>query len=120
MLLVELIDYRLYCARIIRSVTKCKAYRTVLCGEHLWAYQSGVTLDFSRLGRPKDNAFIEAFNGRFREACLNAHWFLILADTAEKLEDWRTYYSEDRPHSAIGNKPPITLMKLGDAASPSS
>ena len=49
----------------------------------------GVTLDFSRPGKPTDNAFIEAFNGRFRAECLNAHWFLTLADAAEKMEDWR-------------------------------
>ena len=52
----------------------------------LWAYQRGVTLDFSRPGKPTDNAFIEAFNGRFRAECLNAHWFLSLADAREK---WR-------------------------------
>jgi putative transposase len=45
----------------------------------LWAYQRGVTLDFSRPGKPTDNAFIEAFNGRFRAECLDAHWFLSLA-----------------------------------------
>lgn len=57
----------------------------------LWAYQRGVTLDFSRPGKPTDNAFIEAFNGRFRAECLNTHWFLTLADAAEKLEAWRRY-----------------------------
>lgn len=45
----------------------------------LWAYAKGVTLDFSRPGKPTDNAYIEAFNGRFRADCLNAHWFLTLA-----------------------------------------
>ena len=54
----------------------------------LWAYAKGVTLDFSRPGKPTDNAFIEAFNGRLRTECLNAHWFLTLADAGEKLEDW--------------------------------
>jgi putative transposase len=54
-----------------------------------------VTLDFSRPGKPTDNAFIEAFNGRFRAECLNAHWFLALADAQEKLETWRKYYNED-------------------------
>src|SRR5215207_3779404 len=63
----------------------------------LWAYQRGVTLDFSRPGKPTDNAFIEAFNGRFRAECLNAHWFLSLADAQKKLEDWRKYYNEERP-----------------------
>jgi len=52
----------------------------------LWAYSKGVTLDFSRPGKPTDNAFIEAFNGRFRAECLNQHWFLTLADAAKR---WR-------------------------------
>ena len=63
-----------------------------------------MTLDFSRPGKPTDNAFIEAFNGRFRAECLNAHWFLTLADARKKLEDWRRYYNEERPHGAIGHK----------------
>lgn len=64
-----------------------------------------------------DNAFIEAFNGKFRAECLNAHWFLTLADAAEKLEAWRRYYNEERPHSAIGNKAPIMLTKSGSITS---
>ena len=85
----------------------------------LWAYANDVTLDFSRPGKPTDNAFIEAFNGRFRAECLNAHWFMSLEDAAEKLEAWRRDYNEERPHSAIGNKVPAALMKLPDASSPS-
>ena len=85
----------------------------------LWAYQRGVTLDFSRPGKPTDNAFIEAFNGRFRTECLNQHWFLSLADAAEKLEAWRRYSNEKRPHGAIGNKVPIMLTISGDVTSPS-
>lgn len=72
----------------------------------LWAYQRDVTLDFSRPGKPTDNAFIESFNGKFRAECLNAHWFLTLDDAREKLEAWRSDYNELRPHSAIGDKPP--------------
>ena len=53
----------------------------------LWAYAKGVTLDFSRPGKPTDNAFIEAFNGRFRAECLNEHWFLSLDDARSKMED---------------------------------
>ena len=86
----------------------------------LWAYQRGVTLDFSRPGKPTDNAFIEAFNGRFRAECLNAHWFLSLADAREKLEDWRRYYNEERPHGAIGQKVPIMLLNHDGAPSPPS
>jgi putative transposase len=86
----------------------------------LWAYQREVVLDFSRPGKPTDNAFIEAFNGRFRAECLNTHWFMSLEDAREKLEDWRRDYNEVRPHGAIGNKVPIELMKSGGELSPSS
>ncbi len=79
----------------------------------LWAYKHDVELDFSRPGKPTDNAFIEAFNGRFRAECLDAHWFLSLADARQKMEAWRRYYNEDRPHGAIGYKFPIALMNLG-------
>jgi putative transposase len=72
----------------------------------LWAYQRGVILDYSRPGKPTDNAFIEAFNSKLRSECLNAHWFLSLQDACEKLEAWRRHYNEERPHSAIGNIPP--------------
>lgn len=88
-------------------------------GMDLLAYQRGVALDFSRPGKPTDNAFIEAFNGQFRAECLNTHWFLTLADTAEKLEAWRRYCNEERPHGAIGNNVPTMLTKSGGAASPS-
>lgn len=76
----------------------------------LWAYQNDVILDFSRPGKPTDNAFIESFNGKFRAECLNAHWFLSLDDARSKLEGWRRDYNEVRPHSAIGYETPITLQ----------
>lgn len=60
--------------------------------------QHDVTLDFSRPGKPTDNAFIEAFNGRLRAECLNTHWFLSLDDARGKLERWRRHYNEVRPH----------------------
>ena len=86
----------------------------------LWAYTNGVTLDFSRPRKPTDNAFIEEFNGRFRAECLNAHWFMSLADAQEKLEDWSRYYNEERPHGAIGQKTPVTLLNHDGVASPPS
>lgn len=71
-----------------------------------WAYENGVTMDFSRPGRPTDNPFIESFNGSFRDECLNIHWFLSLQDAQEKIETWRVDYNYVRPHSALGNLPP--------------
>ena len=66
-----------------------------------WAYERGVELDFSRPGKPTDNAVVESFNGRLRQECLNAHWFLPLADAQAKIEAWRQDYNESRPHSAL-------------------
>jgi putative transposase len=86
----------------------------------LWAYARGVTLDFSRPGKPTDNAFIEAFNGRFRAECLNAHWFMTLEDARQKMEAWRRYYNEERPDGAIGQKAPITLLGRDGMPSPPS
>ena len=76
----------------------------------LWAYAHDVTMDFSRPGKPTDNAYIESFNGSFRAECLNTHWFMSLDDAREKLDAWRRDYNEVRPHSAIGNNPPIALL----------
>ena len=86
----------------------------------LWAYANSVILDFSRPGKPTDNAFIEAFNSKLRSECLNAHWFMSLDDARSKLEDWRRYYNEERPHSGIGQMTPILLHNPGGASSPSS
>jgi putative transposase len=71
-----------------------------------WAYINRVELDFSRPGKPTDNAFIEAFNGRLREECLNQNWFLSLEDAREKVEVWRQEYNLTRPHGALGNLSP--------------
>ncbi|MFX5656596.1 integrase core domain-containing protein, partial [Acinetobacter baumannii] len=54
-----------------------------------WAYERGVELDFSRPGKPTDNATVESFNGRLRQECLNEHWFLSLDDARAKIEAWR-------------------------------
>ena len=74
-----------------------------------WAYLNGVELDFSRPGKPTDNAIVEAFNGRLRAECLNENWFLSLDDAKEKIEDWRRYYNGERPHGALGNLTPETF-----------
>jgi putative transposase len=110
--------------RVCRSVGYPKAIRVDQGSEFvsrdldLWAYQKGVILDFSRPGKPTDNSFIESFNGKFRAECLNTHWFMSLDDARTKMEVWRRDYNEVRPHSAIGNKPPISLMNGSPAPLP--
>ena len=75
----------------------------------LWAYMRGVTLDFSRPGKPTDNACIESLNGKFRAECLNANWLLSLDEARRKCEAWCRDYNKVRPHSAIGNQAPARL-----------
>jgi len=76
-----------------------------------WAYRKGVKLEFSRPGKPTDNAYIESFNGRFRQECLNQHWFETLEEARNKIEQWRVEYNETRPHSALGNETPEAFKK---------
>lgn len=71
-----------------------------------WAYENGVVLDFSRPGKPTDNAFIESFNGSFRDECLNINWFLSLEDAKEKIQAFKEEYNHFRPHSSLGNLTP--------------
>ena len=78
----------------------------------LWAYWNHVKLDFSRPGKPTDNAYIESFNARFRLECLNEHWFLSLEDAEEKIEEWRKDYNSNRPHSSLGNISPEEFAAL--------
>jgi putative transposase len=82
-----------------------------------WAYAHKVTLDFSRPGKPTDNAYVESFNGRLREECLNANWFLSLEDAQSKIEAWRQEYNVSRPHTALGHVPPAEFASR-DGASP--
>ena len=65
-----------------------------------WAHLNKVKIDFSRPGKPTDNALIEAFNARLRAECLNASWFLSLADARARIEEWRRHHNEEGPHSA--------------------
>jgi putative transposase len=81
-----------------------------------WAYLNGVALDFSRPGKPTDNAYIEAFNGRLRAECLNPHGFLSLEDASEKLEAWRMDYHEARPHGSLGYLAPGEFVRSGHAS----
>jgi putative transposase len=71
-----------------------------------WAYRNGVQLEFSRPGKPTDNAFAESFNGRFRDECLNLHWFASLEEVRQTVEAWRIDYNTERPHRALGQQTP--------------
>ena len=63
-------------------------------------------LDFSRPGKPTDNAHVESFNATLRRECLNAHWFDSLHEAKERIETWRQEYNESRPHRALEDRTP--------------
>ena len=71
-----------------------------------WAYERGVKLHFIRPGKPVDNAFIESFNGKFRDECLNQNWFMSMGHARQVIEDWRVDYNMVRPHSSLENMTP--------------
>jgi putative transposase len=71
-----------------------------------WSYRYGVRLEFIRPGKPIDNGYIESFNGRLRDECLNVETFFDLSDVREKLERWRLDYNQVRPHSALADRSP--------------
>ncbi len=75
-----------------------------------WAYQRGILLEFIDPGRPTQNGFIESFNGRVREECLNLHWFESLGDARKKLAAWRTDYNHVRPHTSLGGLAPLQFL----------
>jgi len=76
-----------------------------------WAYLNKIELDFSRPGKPSDNAYIEAFNSRLRQECLNASWFLSMADARARIDEWRTDYNYARPHSSLGGLTPAAFAE---------
>ena len=71
-----------------------------------WAYRHGIKLDFIRPGKPTENSYIESFNGRLRDECLNVHQFVSMQDARAKIEAWRIDYNRHRPHSSLGNLTP--------------
>ena len=84
-----------------------------------WAYENGVTLDFSRPGKLTDNPFIESFNGSLRDECLNTNWFMSLEDAKKKIETWRQDYNHFRPHSSLADVPPVLFDKQFCESQPS-
>ena len=72
----------------------------------LWAFEQGISLHFIRPGKPTENAFVESFNGRFRDECLNENWFTNLIDARTKIEIWRRHYNDERPHSSLFGSTP--------------
>ena len=76
-----------------------------------WAKRSGVKLHFIQPGKPTQDAFVESFNARFRDTCLNQNWFRDLHDAKRAIEQWRHHYNYVRPHRSLGYVPPAVFAK---------
>ncbi len=76
-----------------------------------WAYRRGIKLFFITPGKPVENCYIESFNGKFRDECLNEHWFTSLEHARKEIEDWRVDYNVERPHSSLGYLTPEEFLR---------
>ena len=83
------------------------------CGKAMvtWAYERGVQLRLIEPGKPNQNAYVESFNGRLRDECLNEHWFTSLLQARSVIETWRREYNEERPKKALGGLTPAAYAK---------
>lgn len=81
-----------------------------------WAYEQNVRLSFIRPGKPNENAYIESFNGKFRDECLNEHWFISMKQARRIIEGWRIEYNTERPHSSLGNLTPEEFARNKNSA----
>ncbi len=81
----------------------------------VWAYERGVKLQFIRPGKPVDNAYMESFTGKFRDECLNQHWFASIGHARDISEIWRLDYNNERPHSALCDMTPSEFMLQEEA-----
>lgn len=105
-----------YVTRVLNRAARFRGYPQALrtdqgpefTGKALdqWAYEHGVELKLIQAGKPTQNAFIESFNGKLRDECLNEHWFHSLDHARAILKQWRQDYNEHRPHSMLGYKTP--------------
>lgn len=120
----QIVDISISGQRVARFLDQLAATRglpaTLVCDNgpeftsksmFLWAQRTGVTLHFIQPGKPTQNAFVESFNGKFRDTCLNQYWFEDLMEARRLIEAWRVHYNEVRPHSSLGYLPPAVFAK---------
>ncbi|MFN3453941.1 MAG: IS3 family transposase [Pseudobdellovibrio sp.] len=120
------VDFSIPGATVARELTKQKSLPkvfnidngSVFTGKALdqWLFERNIKLDFIRPGKPNENAFIESFNGKLRDECLNENWFLSLEDARRTIEEWRIDYNENRPHSSLENLTPKEFAEVNNVS----
>ena len=119
---LQIVDFSISGQRIVNAVERLSSSRplpkTIVCDNgpeltskamFLWSQRVGVKLHFIQPGKPTQNSFVESFNGKFREYCLDLNWFTSLEDARLRIERWRMHYNHVRPHRSLGKKPPAVF-----------
>lgn len=119
---LQIVDLSISGQRLARELDQLarRLPKTIVCDNgpeftskamFFWAKRTGVTLHFIQPGKPTQNAFIESFNGKFRDYCLNLNWFASLDDARTTIDHWRSHYNDVRPHRSLGQKPPAVFAQ---------
>jgi putative transposase len=116
----QLVDFSISGQRLARESdwqAECRQLpKTIVCDNgpeftckamFFWSQRTGVKLHFIQPGKPTQNAFVESFNGKFRDYCLNLNWFTSLDDARSTVNDWRDHYNHIRPHRSLGKPPAV-------------
>jgi putative transposase len=119
---LQIVDFSISGQRLANELDRLAATRrlpkTIVCDNgpeltakamFLWSQRRGVKLHFIQPGKPTQNAFVESFNARFREYCLDLNWFTSLEDARVRIQSWRAHYNHVRPHRSLGKKPPAVF-----------
>jgi putative transposase len=119
---LQIVDFSISGQRLMRELDQLSRPlpKTIVCDNgpeftckamFFWAKRTGVKLHFIQPGKPTQNAFIESFNGKFREYCLDLNWFASLEDARSTIDTWRSHYNHVRPHRSLGKKPPAVFAR---------
>lgn len=121
---LQVVDFSISGQRLARELDRLAERRplpkTIVCdygpeftskAMFFWSKHTGAKLHFIQPGKPTQNAFVVSFNGKFREYCLNLHWFASLEDARATIDAWRNHYNHVRPHRSLGKKPPAVFAR---------
>lgn len=114
MWVVRVLERLSYIRKLPRAIVVDNGSELVSKALDEWPYRNGVRLHFIEPGKPVQNAFIESFNGKFQDECLNEHWFTNLADARRTIEEWRIDYNTRRPHSSLGYMTPFEYAQKSE------
>lgn len=119
--MLQIVDFSISGERLARELDRlARVPKTIVCDNgpeftckamFFWAKRNGVKLHFIQPGKPMQNAFVESFNGKFREYCLDLNWFASVEDARSIIDNWRAHYNNVRPHRSLGKRPPAVFAR---------